>query len=85
MCMNCVDACPHDGLEFRFFRNEKEVASPDLGRRRTLTGLAAGAVAVPLMRASTGMGKSRNERLIRPPARSTRATFSRGASAAASA
>jgi polyferredoxin len=67
MCMNCVDACPHNGLEFRFFRNEKEVASPDLGRRRTLTGLAAGAVAVPLMRASTGMGKSRNERLIRPP------------------
>jgi polyferredoxin len=67
MCMNCVGSCPHDSLEFRFFRKEKEVASPDLGRRRTLTGLAAGAVAVPLMRANTGMGKSRNERLLRPP------------------
>jgi polyferredoxin len=31
MCMNCVGACPQDGLEFRFFRKEKEVASPDLG------------------------------------------------------
>jgi ferredoxin len=67
MCMNCVGSCPHGSLVFRFFRKEKEVASPDLGRRRTLTGLAAGAVAVPLMRANTGMGKSRNERLLRPP------------------
>jgi polyferredoxin len=67
MCMNCVGSCPQNGLEFRFFRKEKEVASPDLGRRRTLTGLAAGAAAVPLMRANTGMGKSRHERLLRPP------------------
>ena len=67
MCMNCVGSCPHDSLVFRFFRKEKEVASPDLGRRRTLTGLAAGAIAVPLMRADTAMGKSRNERLLRPP------------------
>ena len=67
MCMNCLGSCPHDALGFRFFRNEKEVASPNLGRRRTITGLAAGAVAVPLMRANTGMGKSRHERLLRPP------------------
>jgi polyferredoxin len=67
MCMNCVGSCPHDSLNFRFFRNEKEVASPDLGRRRALTGVAIGAVAVPLMRANTGLGKGRNERLLRPP------------------
>jgi polyferredoxin len=67
MCMNCVGSCPHDGLKFRFFRKEREVASPDLGRRRTITGLAAGAAIVPLMRANTGLGKSRNERLLRPP------------------
>ncbi|MDR3774150.1 MAG: 4Fe-4S binding protein [Terracidiphilus sp.] len=67
MCMNCVGSCPHSSLQFRFFRNEKEVASPDLGRRRTITGLAAGAAIVPLMRANTGLGKSRHERLIRPP------------------
>ncbi len=67
MCMNCVGSCPHGSLKFQFFRKEREVASPDIGRRRALTGLAAGAVAVPLMRANTGLGKGRNERLLRPP------------------
>jgi len=67
MCMNCVGACPEHSLEFKFFRKEKEVASPDLGRRRTLTGIVAGAAIVPLMRANTGLGKGRNEKLIRPP------------------
>ncbi|MFZ0746535.1 MAG: 4Fe-4S binding protein [Terracidiphilus sp.] len=67
MCMNCVNSCPHQSLTFRFFRKEREVASPDIGRRRTITGLAAGAVAVPLMRANTGLGKGRDERLLRPP------------------
>ena len=70
MCMNCVGTCPHDSLKFKFFRpfaKGQEVPSPDLGRRRTVTGLAAGAAAVPLMRANTGMGKSRHERLLRPP------------------
>lgn len=67
MCMNCADTCPHQALQFRFFRKEHEVATPDLGRRRALTGLAIGAAAVPLMRADTGLGKSRNERLLRPP------------------
>ena len=67
MCMNCVGSCPHDSLDFRFFRKEREVASPDIGRRKALTGLAAGAAVVPLMRANTGLGKSRHERLLRPP------------------
>ena len=67
MCMNCLGSCPHSSLQFRLFRKEKEVASPDLGRRRTVTGLAAGAVAVPLMRVGTAMGKDRDDRLIRPP------------------
>ena len=67
MCMNCVDSCPHGSLQFRFFRKEKEVAGPDLGRRRTVTGIAAGVAIVPLMHANTGLGKSRHERLIRPP------------------
>ena len=75
MCMNCVGSCPHGALQFRFFRKEREVASPDIGRRRALTGLAAGAAAVPLMRANTGLGKSRNERLLRPPGASMKTDF----------
>jgi polyferredoxin len=67
MCMNCVGACPEHSLTFRFFRNEKEVASPNIGRRKALTGLAAGAALVPLMRANTGLGKGRHDKLLRPP------------------
>ncbi len=67
MCMNCVGSCPHSSLQFKFFRNEPEVASPDLGRRKALTGLAAGAAVVPLMRANTGLGKGREPNLLRPP------------------
>jgi polyferredoxin len=67
MCMNCVDACPHQGLEFRMFRKEHEIAGANLPRRKLLAGLAAGLAAAPLLRANTALGKSRNEHLIRPP------------------
>ena len=75
MCMNCVGTCPHDSLHFKFFRKEEEVASPDMGRRRTLTGLAAGAAVVPLMRANVGLGKGRHENLLRPPGSLDEADF----------
>lgn len=71
MCMNCVDSCPEHGLSFRVFRpapnRTQEIPSPDLTRRKTLAGLAAGVVAVPLMRANVGLGKGRHDRLLRPP------------------
>jgi polyferredoxin len=67
MCLNCLDACPHQSLEFRLFRKEPEVAGANLPRRKVVTGIAAGLAAVPLLRANTALGKSRNERLIRPP------------------
>lgn len=67
MCMNCVGSCPHHSLVFRFFRQEREITSTDMGRRRAVTGLAAGAAVVPLMHANTGLGKSRHDRLLRPP------------------
>src|ERR1019366_7370654 len=67
MCLNCLDACPHQSLEFRLFRKEPEVAGANLPRRKVVTGIAAGLAAVPLLRANTVLGKSRNEHLIRPP------------------
>jgi formate hydrogenlyase subunit 6/NADH:ubiquinone oxidoreductase subunit I len=73
--MNCVDVCPHHSLAFKFFRKEPEVASTSLGRRKALIGIAAGAAAVPLLRANTALGKSRNERLIRPPSALEEADF----------
>ena len=67
MCMNCVDVCPHHGLEFQLFRKEAEVVGANLPRRRALAAVAAGIAALPLLRANTALGKSRDARLIRPP------------------
>jgi polyferredoxin len=67
MCMNCVGSCPEESLRFKFFRKQSEHAAPDLNRRKTLTTLATGAAVVPLMRANVGLGKGRNEHLLRPP------------------
>jgi polyferredoxin len=71
LCMNCVADCPENGIQFRFFPptlNATTIESADLKRREVLTGLAAGAVAVPLLRANTGLSAEPHERLIRPPA-----------------
>jgi len=71
MCMNCVGSCPDHALAFRFFRpglsTKNEIPAPDLSRRKTLAGLAAGVAAVPLLRANVGLGKGRHDRLLRPP------------------
>lgn len=75
MCMNCVESCPHGTLRFKFFRKEREVTTPDLSKRKTITALAAGIAAVPLMRATVGLGKGRNDHLIRPPGALDEADF----------
>jgi len=45
LCLNCVAACPHGSLEFRFFDKEPDIAQTSLSRRNALaavvTGLAA--------------------------------------------
>jgi polyferredoxin len=67
LCMNCLNICPKNGLSFRFFHKNVGAESPNLDRRRAVAGLAAGAVAVPLLRATPGLARGRNEHLIRPP------------------
>jgi polyferredoxin len=71
LCMNCVADCPESGIWFRFFPADPcphTVEGAGLQRRKVLTGLAAGAAAVPLLRANTGLAAEPHERLIRPPA-----------------
>ncbi len=71
LCMNCVADCPESGIQFRFFpaaAASETIEGADLKRRKVLTGLAAGAVAIPLLRANTGLSTEPSERLIRPPA-----------------
>ena len=71
LCMNCVADCPEGGVQFQFFRPAPSLDTEegaDLKRRRMLAGFAAGAVAIPLLRANTGLSAEPHERLIRPPA-----------------
>jgi ferredoxin len=65
--LNCVEACPHGSLEFRFFRKKAEVTGTSLSRRKTLAAAVAGFAMVPLLRGQAKLGKGRNERPIRPP------------------
>jgi len=68
LCMNCVADCPEGALQFRFFAGAATTReSPDLRRRNALIGLAAGAAALPMLRANTGLAVEANARLIRPP------------------
>ena len=68
LCMNCIADCPEGGIQFRFFPRTASRASADLKRRKALTSLAAGVVAVPLLRSNTGLAAEPGERRIRPPA-----------------
>lgn len=66
-CWNCDDICPQNAVSFGF--SGKRVAeSMDIGRRRVLTSVAAGVIAVPLLRANP-LSKPEfiNHKLIRPP------------------
>ena len=68
MCMNCVEACPEHSLAFKFFpQGPVPIDGPDLQRRKAFTGIAAGVVAIPLLRATAGLSAGHDEHLLRPP------------------
>jgi len=67
LCLNCIEECPRHGLEFTFFPNGYTLEAPSLPRRRVLTGLAAGAAIVPLMRATPSFSAEKSDRRVRPP------------------
>ncbi len=46
---------PHQSLKFKFLRKEQEVVGTSLDRRKAITGIAAGALVVPLMRSTPGL------------------------------
>ena len=67
LCLNCIEECPQHGLEFKFFPAGHTLEAPSLPRRRLLTGLAAGAAIVPLMRATPSFSAEKSDRRVRPP------------------
>jgi len=71
LCLNCLSDCPTGGISFAWStrpspaRQTRE--TPELKRRALITGMAAGAVMVPLMRSGPGLKTPPGAFLIRPP------------------
>jgi polyferredoxin len=68
LCFNCVADCPQGDIKFKFFAAKPNtIEGANLQRRRALTGVAAGAALLPLLRSAPGLATAGNPRLIRPP------------------
>ncbi|MCH9675141.1 MAG: 4Fe-4S dicluster domain-containing protein [Gammaproteobacteria bacterium] len=69
-CMNCIDDCPEDAIEFTAFRQDKKqvVANPDVGRRQVVFAGVAGLIGAPMLKNN---GRVNDENfsadMIRPP------------------
>ncbi len=69
-CWNCVDACKNGSLDFTWHLPTAKTSSGtlDVGKRRLITSLVAGAGGLALMRMTPqAHGKTFNPALIRPP------------------
>lgn len=77
-CMNCIDDCPEDALEFTLRRQDKSqvVAMPDVSRRQAVFAGVAGLLAVPMLR-NNGRVDDENfsPAMIRPPGSLAEAEF----------
>ncbi len=69
LCLNCLSECRAGGISFSWSTRPDTATRevPQLQRRRVLTGLAAGAALVPLMRSAPGFRSAADPLLIRPP------------------
>ncbi len=69
-CMNCIDDCPEDALEFTMFRLDKKqvLPYPDISRRQAVFAGILGLLAAPAMR-NNGRVNDENfsAKMIRPP------------------
>ncbi len=69
-CMNCIDDCPEDALEFTAFRQDRKqvVPYPDLSRRKVVFAGAIGLAAAPMMRNNGRVNDANfSAAMIRPP------------------
>jgi polyferredoxin len=77
-CMNCIDDCPEDAIEFTFRRrDERQVrALPDMSRRQVVFAGAAGLVGVPMLRNNGRVNDANfSPDMIRPPGSVAEAEF----------
>jgi len=71
LCLNCLSDCPTGGISFTWSTTSSPATqtreTPELKRRALITGMAAGAVMVPLLRSGPGLKTPAGTFLIRPP------------------
>jgi MauM/NapG family ferredoxin protein len=74
LCLNCLEACDKEERVSFAWASKAPRAPLDLGRRQVITAVAAGAVAVPLIRLGS-LARRPDEFLIRPPGAQNEAEF----------
>ncbi|RJX28074.1 MAG: 4Fe-4S dicluster domain-containing protein [Desulfarculus sp.] len=67
LCLNCLDLCPDQVIDYRTAPSAAGEQVPDLSRRRVLAALGTGLVAPPLLRLGGLLGPDWDPRLVRPP------------------
>ena len=76
LCLNCMDQCRHHLMGYRLQPSAAgEVPGPDLSRRHVVSAVAAGLIAVPMMRVNGSLAGNWNPRLVRPPGALTEEDF----------
>jgi polyferredoxin len=77
-CMNCIDDCPEDALEFTMLRQDRRqvLTYPDISRRQLVFAGVLGLIAAPALR-NNGLGNDENfaPSMIRPPGSVAEAEF----------
>lgn len=68
VCLNCVRDCPEGALRFAFMPpRQREIAGPDVTRRKLIFGGLTGALFYPLARVTHAPPAREQARAIRPP------------------
>ena len=74
LCLRCLEACEKEDRVSFTWSSKAPRAPLDLGRRQVITAVAAGAVAVPLIRLGS-LARRPDEYLVRPPGAQNEAEF----------
>ncbi len=68
VCFNCIEDCPHGALRFRFLpRSNREVAWPDVSKRRAILAGVVGVLFYPFARLTGKTSRDFSSKVIRPP------------------
>ena len=68
VCFNCIEDCPENALRFAMWPSrQREVAAPDISRRKVVFASILGALFYPFVRTSGRSTRDFSSEVIRPP------------------